>query len=174
MSSVIAALLVVLAGILIFASTKPDTFRVQRSISINAPPEKIFPLVNDFQNWSAWSPYEKRDPDMKKTYSGNASGTGSLYAWEGNSKVGQGQMEITDSSPSSKISLKLDFIKPFENHNVGAFTFEPQGDTTNVTWAMEGPNTYLSKVMSVFINMDNLIGKDFETGLATLKTIAEK
>ena len=165
---------VVLAGILIFAATKPDIFRVQRSTSINAPPEKIFPLINEFDRWGTWSPYEKRDPAMKRSRSGPSSGKGAVYGWEGNSQIGTGRMEIMEALPPSKIVIKLDFLKPFEAHNTAEFTLEGKGDTTSVTWAMHGPANYISKLMGVFINMDSMIGTDFEAGLANLKTVAEK
>ena len=164
---------VLLGGVLIYAATKPDNFRVERSISVNAPPEKIAALISDFHLWNGWSPWEKMDPDMKRTFSGSPSGNGAVYEWNGNSKVGQGRMEITESSPS-KIAIKLDFIKPFEGHNVATFTLVPQGDATIVTWAMDGPSPYIAKVIGVFCNMDHMIGKDFETGLANLKTATEK
>jgi hypothetical protein len=166
-------IVVLLAGVLTYAATKPDTFRVERSTSVNAPPEKIAPLISDFHSWGGWSPYENKDPNMKRTFSGAQSGNGSVYEWNGNSEVGQGRMEITESSPS-KVAIKLDFIKPFEGHDVATFTLAPQGDATIVTWAMDGPNPYLAKVMGVFCNMDHMIGKDFETGLANLKAAAEK
>jgi carbon monoxide dehydrogenase subunit G len=166
---------VLLVAILIFAASKPDTFRVQRAISIKAPPAQIFPFINDFDKWSAWSPYEKKDPAMKRNRSGAASGKGAVYAWEGNGEVGVGRMEITDSSPPSKVALNLDFVKPFAGHNSVEFTMEPQGDATNVTWSMQcvGPAPFISKLMQVFFNMDKMVGKDFETGLANLKTVAE-
>jgi uncharacterized protein YndB with AHSA1/START domain len=164
---------VLLAALLIFAATKPDTFRIQRATSIKAPPEKIFPVINDLHNWSSWSPWDKMDPTMKKTHAGAANGKGAVYEWEGNSKVGKGRMEITDTSPPSQVTVKLDFIKPFEAHNIAEFMLEPSGDSTNVTWAMHGPNSYIAKVMQIFFNMDRMVGKDFETGLANLKKVAE-
>ena len=168
------AIVVLIAAFLIYAATKPDTFRVQRAASINAPPEKIFALINDFHSWSSWSPYEKKDPTMKRTLSAATNGKGAVYAWDGNKEIGKGSMVITESSPPSKVTIKLDFVKPFEAHNIVEFTLEPKGDSTNVTWAMHGPNTYLAKVMGIFFSMDRMVGKDFETGLANLKTIAEK
>lgn len=171
-TAIIAAVLI--AGVLIFAATKPDIFRVQRTASITAPPEKIFAFINDFKRWDAWSPWEKKDPAMKRTYGAATSGKGAMYAWEGNTDVGQGRMEIAESVPPSKIRLKLDFVKPFEAHNIVEFTLEPKGDTTNVTWAMQGPTPYFAKIIHVFINMDSMVGKDFETGLANLKAAAEK
>jgi Polyketide cyclase / dehydrase and lipid transport len=160
--------------LLVYAATQPSAFRVQRSASIQAPPERIFPLINDFRSWAAWSPWEKLDPNLKRTFSGPASGVGSTYEWEGNKKVGQGRMEITESAPSSKISIKLDFIKPFEAHNTADFTLAPNGSSTDITWAMLGQKPFLFKVMSVFMNMDKMIGKDFEAGLANLKAQTEK
>jgi uncharacterized protein YndB with AHSA1/START domain len=165
---------VLIAAVLIYAATKPDTFRVQRSTSIKAPPEKIFSLINDFRSWNAWSPYEKKDPAMKRTLSDVANGKGAVYEWEGDKTVGKGRMEITESSPPSRVTIKLDFVKPFETHNIVEFTLEPKGDSTNVTWAMDGPSPYIAKLMGVFFNMDRMIGKDFETGLGNLKTVAEK
>ncbi|HTF13390.1 MAG TPA: SRPBCC family protein [Burkholderiales bacterium] len=162
------------AALLVYAATKPDTFRVQRSASIKAPPAKIFAILNDFQRWDAWSPWEKKDPAMKRTFSVVTSGKGAQYAWQGNSDVGQGRMEIAESTPPSKVAIKLDFVKPFETHNLVEFTLEPQGDATNVTWAMQGPSPYIAKVMQVFFSMDKMVGKDFEAGLANLKALAEK
>jgi uncharacterized protein YndB with AHSA1/START domain len=167
-------LLVAVAAVLIYAATKPDTFRIQRAMSVNAPPEKVFALINDFRRWTVWSPWEKMDPALQRTYSGTASGQGAVYAWEGNRKVGAGRMEITDAPSPSKVTIKLDFLRPFEAHNVAEFTLEPKGDATTVTWAMHGPNLFVGKVMSIFVDMDRMIGKDFETGLANLKAAAEQ
>jgi len=173
--AVIVILLVVvpLIAVLAYAATRPDTLRVQRATSIKAPPEKIFPLINDFRSWRSWSPYENKDPAMKRTLSGATNGKGAAYEWDGDRNVGQGRMEITDASPS-KVTIKLDFLRPFEAHNIAEFTLEPKGDSTNVTWAMRGPCPFIGKVMSVFIDMDRMIGKDFETGLANLKALTEK
>jgi uncharacterized protein YndB with AHSA1/START domain len=170
-ASVVVALI---AALLIFAGTRPDSFRVQRAITIKAPAEKIFPLINDFHLWASWSPWEKLDPAMQRTYSGAASGVGSVYAWKGNSKVGAGGMEVTSATPPSRIVIKLDFLVPFEAHNTAEFTLKPVGDSTEVTWAMYGPSPYISKLMGIFCSMDQLIGKDFETGLANMKAAAEK
>ena len=167
-------IVVLIAGVLVFAATKPDTFRVQRAADIKAPPEKVFALINDFKAWPSWSPWEKKDPAMKRSYGAVTSGKGATYAWEGNNDVGQGSMEITESVPPSKVVLKLDFIKPFAAHNTVGFTLASKGDTTNVTWAMQGPTPYFAKIIHVFINMDNMVGKDFEAGLANLKAAAEK
>ena len=174
MIKIIAFVIVLLVvAVLIYAATKPDTFRVQRATRINAPPETIFALINDYHRWASWSPYEKLDPAMQRTYSGAASGTGAVYEWEGNSKAGKGRMEITDSLPPSQVVIKLDFVKPFEAHNLVQFTLQPTGASTDVTWAMQGPSPYLAKIMHVFINMDRMVGKDFEAGLANLKAVAE-
>ena len=146
MFNTIAVIVVVLlAGLLGIAATRPDTFRVQRTTSINAPPGRIFALINDLRRWSAWSPYERKDPAMKRTYSGAASGPGAAYAWEGNREIGQGRMEITETSPPSRVTLTLDFVKPFEAHNVVEFTLEARGDATTVTWALHGPASYMSR-----------------------------
>jgi uncharacterized protein YndB with AHSA1/START domain len=171
---VAAVLLVAIAAILVQAAMKPDTFRVERTASIKAPPEKIFPLISDFDNWGAWSPYEKKDPNMKRTRSGAANGKGAVYAWDGDKNVGKGRMEIAEASPPSKVSLKLDFERPFEAHNIVNFTMEPKGDATSVTWAMQGPVPYMAKIAHVIFNMDRMVGRDFEAGLANLKTLAEK
>jgi uncharacterized protein YndB with AHSA1/START domain len=167
-------LVVLIGGLLIYVATRPDAFRVERSAAIKAPPEKIFAFINDLRQWTLWSPWENIDPALKRTYSGAAGGKGAAYAWEGNSKVGAGRMEILESVPGSKIAIKLDFFKPFEGHNVAEFTFTRAGDVTTVGWAMFGPSPYMSKVMGLVINMDRMIGGQFETGLANLKSIAEK
>lgn len=165
--------LVLIVGVLVLAATRPDTFRVQRAASIKAPPEKVFALINDFNRWGTWSPWEQKDPAMKRSYGSATSGKGAVYAWEGNKDVGQGRMEIAESSPPSKLAIKLDFVKPFAAHNLVEFTLRPEGDTTSVTWAMQGDTPYFAKIIHVFINMDSMIGKDFESGLARLKVAAE-
>jgi uncharacterized protein YndB with AHSA1/START domain len=167
-------LAVAIVAVLLVASTQPDTFRVQRAAVIQAPPEKIFPLIEDFRAWDGWSPWEKKDPAMKRSFSGPPAGKGAVYAWDGNSEVGQGSMEIVEDTPPSKLVLKLDFVKPFEGHNVVTFTLVPQGEATNVTWTMDGASPLISKVIGLFCDMDSMIGKEFETGLAALKTLAEK
>lgn len=163
-----------LAALLLFAATRPDSFRVQRAASIKAPPEKIFAYINDLHSWPAWSPYEHKDPAMQRKLSGAASGTGAVYEWNGNREVGQGRMEITASSPPSRVTIQLDFIKPFEGHDIAEFTLQPQGDATTVTWALHGPSPYITKLMGLFFSMDAMIGRDFEAGLANLKAVAEK
>ena len=178
MFEIIAIIAVVLAIaiaiLLILAASKPDTFTVRRATMVKAPPETIFPLINDFHQWGTWSPYETKDPAMKRTYSGTASGKGAVYAWQGNKNVGSGRMEILDSSAPSKIVIKLDFFAPFEGHNTAEFTMLPQGDVTNVTWLMHGPVPFMAKIMHVLMNIDRMVGKDFEIGLANLKRITER
>jgi uncharacterized protein YndB with AHSA1/START domain len=171
---ILIAIFILIAAVLGLAMTKPDNFRIERAATIKAPPEKIFAVINDFHNWTSWSPWEKLDPTMKRTHSGAASGKGAIYEWEGNSKVGAGRMEILDTTAPSKIAIKLDFIKPFEGHNTAEYTLVPQGEMTNVTWAMYGPTPFISKLMQVFISFDKMVGKDFEAGLANLKAVAEK
>jgi uncharacterized protein YndB with AHSA1/START domain len=174
LKKIAVAIVVLVAALLVFAATRPDTFRVQRETSIKAPPEKIFPLINDLHNWDLWSPYEKKDPAMKKTYSGAASGKGAVSEWDGNHEVGKGRVEIAETVAPSRIMIKLDMLKPLECHNIVEFTLETNGDFTNVTWAMNGPSPYISKLLGVFCNMDRMVGKDFEIGLANLKSIAER
>ena len=182
MFEIIAIIAVVLAiaiaVVLILAATKPDTFSVRRAATVKAPPEKIFSLINDFHQWGTWSPWENKDPAMKRSYSGAESGKGAIYAWDGNKNVGSGRMEILDASQPSKIVIKLDFFKPFEAHNTAEFTMLPQGDASNaatdINWQMHGPAPFMSKVMQVFMNVDRMVGKDFEIGLANLKRLTEK
>jgi uncharacterized protein YndB with AHSA1/START domain len=165
---------VFVVAVLIIAATKPDTFQVQRSASIKAPPDKIFPLINDYRQWTAWSPYETKDPQMKRTYGVTASGKGATYAWEGNGNVGSGNMMIADATPPSKVMIKLNMLKPIEAHNDVAFTLVPQADGTTVTWNMQGQVPYFAKIIHMFLDMDKMVGGDFEVGLANLKTLAEK
>ncbi|HEX4964043.1 MAG TPA: SRPBCC family protein [Thermoanaerobaculia bacterium] len=169
---ILIVIVVLIVALLAYAATRPNSFRIQRTKIVKASPEKIVPLIADFHSWGSWSPWEKVDPSMKRTFSGAASGKGAVYAWEGNGKAGSGRMEIKESSPS-KVTIQLDFIKPFEAHNTAEFTLEPVGDGTNVTWAMYGPSPFIAKVMGIFFNMDRVVGKDFETGLENLKAVAE-
>ena len=150
-----------------------DTFRVERSTVIDAPAAAIFPHINDFHAWAAWSPFEKLDTEIAKTFSGPKSGVGAGYAWVGK-KSGSGSMEILRADAPSKVIIKLDFTKPFTAHNTAEFTLEPQGRQTKVTWAMHGPNTLMSKVMGLFFTMDKMVGPQFEEGLASLKALSER
>lgn len=162
-----------IAGIFIYAMTKPDIFRVERSISIKASPEKIFPLINDFHWWDVWTPYNK-DPAMKKIYSGSGSGKGAHYAWEGNKEVGVGEITISESTPPNKLVFDLHMVKPFEGRNVAEINLDASGDSTIVTWILIDKHNVMLKIVSLFVNLDNTIGKDFEIGLANLKAIAEQ
>jgi len=172
--TILIVLVLIIGGFLIFAATRPDTFKVQRTATINAPPQKIFPLISDFHNWPLWSPWEKLDPAMKKTITGAPSGKGAIYEWDGNSKAGKGRMEIVDAVVPSRVDIKLDFEKPFRSNNRTEIALAPEAAATRVTWTMTGASAFMMKVMGVFMNMDNLIGKDFEAGLASMKAIAEK
>ena len=171
--------LLVIAVILVVPAFRPDTFRVQRAATMKAPPEKIAAQLADFRGWTAWSPWEKMDPAMKRSYGGGTpegggspKGKGATYAWESD-KVGQGRMAITDVT-ASRVALDLDFVKPFEAHNKVEFSLAPRGDSTEVTWAMSGPVPYFFRLMHLFVNMDSMVGKDFEAGLANLKAVVEK
>ena len=173
--AVIGAVLAIgIAVVLILAAMKPDQFRVSRTAAIKASPEKIFPLINDFKAWTAWSPYETKDPAMQRTYGASTAGQGATYAWDGNGQVGSGNMLITDAPAPSKVALDLNMTRPMTAHNKVEFTLAPAGDTTTVTWAMHRDAPYWAKIFHVFFNMDKMVGGDFEAGLAKLKTVAEK
>jgi len=174
LTTIFIILIVIIAAVLIYTATLPNDFVTARTATIKAPPEAIFPLINDFSHWPTWSPYEKLDPNMKRTLSGAQSGKGAVYAWEGNSKAGVGRMEISNSVPSSLISLKLDFEKPFRANNSVDFSLVPSGGATTVTWAMRGTRPFIAKLMGLVMNFDTLIGKDFEAGLANLKRATEQ
>jgi hypothetical protein len=167
------AVLILVAAVLLYATTRPGTLHIERAADISATPAHIASFITDFHVWRDWSPWEKLDPTMKRTFSGSPNGTGAVYEWAGNSDVGSGRMEITGVT-ADRITLKLDFLTPFENHNTTTFTFVPSGTATHVVWAMDGPNPYLAKVMGIFVDMEKMIGGDFEKGLANLKSVAEK
>lgn len=171
---VLTVIAVGIAGILAFAATKPDVFTVQRTVTIKAPPDRVFPFINDFRQWGIWSPFEKLDPDMKRSYGAVTAGKGATYAWDGNKNIGSGSMEILDAPAPQKVTIKLDFTRPFEAHNVAEFTLVPVGDVTNVTWSMRGPLPYFAKIIHVFMDMDKMVGGQFAEGLANLKIAAEK
>jgi uncharacterized protein YndB with AHSA1/START domain len=172
---IIVGLAAVVGGaILAYAATRPDTFRVQRALDIKAPPEKLYGILTDLRQSTQWSPYEKKDPDMKRTYGGAPTGKGATYEWDGDRNVGAGRIEIADVAPSKKVTLKLDMLRPFAASNVVDYTLEPKGDTTRVTWSMQGAMPYPAKVMSVIVDMDKMVGGDFEVGLANLKAYAER
>ncbi len=171
--SVIGLLALAVAAISLIATQRPDTFRVSRTASIAAPPDKLFALINDVREFNSWSPYVLRDPQATGRYSGPAAGPGARYDFDGK-KSGSGSFEITAATPPSQVRMRLDMTAPFEVHNVVTFTLVPQGPATQATWAMEGPAPFLSKFMGVIFDMDKMVGTDFETGLANLKARAEK
>ena len=162
---------VLLAALLGYAATRKDTFHVERTRNIPAPAEQIFAHIEDLRQWPLWSPYENVDPAMRRTYSGAASGKGAVYQWAGNRKAGEGRAEITSMSAPHSIAIKMDFLKPFEGHNTVEFILTPDGEATAVTWVMYGPQPYPFKLMSLFVNMDRMIGKEFEAGLANLARV---
>lgn len=170
---VVIVILVLLAGLLAFAATRPDQFSVQRSTSVNAPPEKIAALIGGMHNFNRWNPYLLKDPQLKGSYSGPENGPGSHYAWQGNKDVGKGSMTVTGVQPQL-VEIDLDFIEPFASKNKAVFTLQPGTAGTQVTWAMHGPAPYITKLMGVVFNMDKMIGTDFETGLQRLKALAEQ
>ena len=161
------------AGLLGYAATRPDSFRVQRATHIDAPPDRVFEKISDFHQFVTWSPWEDLDPAMNKTISGAARGKGAVYEWNGNKKVGKGRMEITEAVPPEKVVIKLDFFQPFEAHNITEMSLTPRDGGTAVVWSMTGSNPFMMKVMGIFMNMDRMIGKDFEKGLARLKAQSE-
>jgi uncharacterized protein YndB with AHSA1/START domain len=165
---IVIVVAVAVAAVLVMAAMRPDTFKVQRATEIQAPPEKVYALISDFKAWGAWSPWEKKDPQMKRTFGDKT------YAWQGNKEVGEGKMTIVEAVPPSRVKLDLDFIKPFEAHNTVDFTLQPRDKGTTVTWSMQGNTPYLFKVVHVFVDMDRMVGKDFDAGLANLKAAAEK
>ncbi len=164
------------AAVVVFVlvvATRPSAFHIERSITMAAPPEAAFAQVNDFHEWTKWSPYETVDPQMKRGYAGPTSGTGAVYTWSGDGKAGEGRMEIEKSDKPSLVAIKLDFTKPFTATNAATFTFVPVAEGTKVTWAMDGQNNFVSKAFSLVMDMDKLVGTDFERGLAAMKANAE-
>ena len=157
-----------LVALVVFVATRPDTFTVERSALISATPEQVFPLVNDFKNWKHWSPWDKKDPGMTMNYGGSESGEGATYSWSGDKNVGQGGMTITDIIPNEKITIHLEFMKPMKATNTAVFTFQPKDGNTLVTWSMEGNNNFMGKAFSLFMDMDRMVGGDFEEGLSAL------
>jgi hypothetical protein len=170
---ILALIVVAVAIFCVVVAMQPADFKVTRSASINAGQDVIFEQINDFHKWDAWSPWAKLDPSMKTTYSGPSTGIGAGYAWTGNDKVGEGKMAITASHPNEHIAIDLEFIKPFAAKNVTEFVLKPEGAKTNVTWTMSGTNNFMAKAFSLFMNMDKLVGGDFEKGLSQLKTVSE-
>jgi uncharacterized protein YndB with AHSA1/START domain len=170
---VLLGLLLVIVVFVIVVSLRPSQFRVTRSATIAAPPEAVFPQINNLHNWEAWSPWAKMDPAAKNSYSGPPEGVGASFAWEGNSKVGAGSMTITDSQPAQLVRFRLDFLKPFKGTNIAEFTLQPDGGQTTVTWAMSGTNNFIGKAIGLFMDCEKMVGGSFEKGLADMKAIAE-
>jgi len=169
----LGVLVLAIAAVLIYAATKPDTFTLQRSASIAAPPDKVFPLIADVKAFNTWNPWALKDPASKMAYEGPASGVGAAYSWD-SEQLGAGRMEITEAIAPGRVAAKLEFKRPFAVTNRVDFTLQPQGANTQVTWAMSGPMPYLSKLMTTFVSMDKMVGSDFEAGLANLRALAEK
>jgi uncharacterized protein YndB with AHSA1/START domain len=170
----VAALALVVLAILLIAAFRRGTIQIQRSRNIQAPPDKVFALIDDFHNWKQWAPQDVEDPTMKRTFSGAEHGLGAASEWSGSGNSGKGSMSIIESEPPRRISIKVDFVKPFQAHNVNEFTLEPVGASTLVTWKMHGTNAYFMKVMSIFVNIDKVMGEHFEHGLDNLKMVCEK
>jgi len=174
MSKVLLVLVLLLGGAAAYVATRPDTYHVERSATVEAPAATVFAQIDDFSVWKEWSPWEKKDPAMKRTVSTPPSGVGATYAWEGNKEVGKGKMTITDSRPGEKVAEKLEMLEPFASTSGVTFTLATESPTTTkVTWAMDGKHNFISKAFSVVKPMDGMIGKDFEEGLANLKKVAE-
>ena len=165
---------VLVAAVLLLATRQPDTFSVERRLVMNAPPERVFAQINDFHAWEAWSPWAKKDPAMKATYSGAAQGVGAVYEWSGNSEVGAGRMTIKSATAPSEVMIALDFLTPFESHNVSTFMITPAAGGTEVIWTMKGNAEYVTKLMTMFMSMDKMVGPDFSTGLEQLKAVVER
>ena len=166
----LAVIIVVVAGVV---AMQPDDFRVTRSTTVSAPAAVVFAQVNDLQKWEAWNPWQKKDPAMKLTFSGPPAGPGASYSWAGNNEVGEGRLTITESRPGELVRLKLEFMKPFAATNTAEFTFKPEGERTNVTWAMQGKNNFFAKALHLVMNMDKMVGGEFEKGLVDMKAAVE-
>ncbi|MEO5616872.1 MAG: SRPBCC family protein [Candidatus Eisenbacteria bacterium] len=173
MKKLLLGLLVVIVLAVMFIATRPATYRVERSTTILAPAEVVYPLLVDFHQWEGWSPWEKLDPAMKRDFGGAPSGTGATYQWQGNSDVGEGRMTITEAEPPTRVGILLEFLKPFEATSTSVFTLTPDGEGTKVTWTMDGNHNFMAKAMTSFMSMDKMIGGDFEKGLASMKALAE-
>lgn len=169
----LAVVIVPVVIVLAIAATKPNEMCISRSLTMKAPTAKVMEQIEDFHKWMAWSPYENKDPNLKRTYSGVATGKGAIYEWSGNDDVGQGRMEIYETAPPNQVCINLDFVKPMQGHNVVIFDIEPEGDNSKVSWTMKGESPFMCKVMQVFFNMDEMCGKDFQVGLEKLKKVVE-
>ena len=164
---------VLIVGFCIVVALQPAEFRIVRSASMAAPPTAVFAQVNDFHKWDAWSPWAKLDLTMKQTYDGTPAGTGAIYSWSGNNKVGEGRMTVLESRPGELVRIKLEFIRPFKSTNDTEFTFKGEGNQTSVVWSMSGRNNFIGKAFCMFMNMDKMVGGDFEKGLVSMKSIVE-
>src|SRR5258706_10085352 len=173
MVPILLALAFIALLLVIVVAGQPDEFKVSRSANISAPPEKVFPHVNDLHKWEAWSPWARLDPDAKSTFEGAASGTGAAMSWSGNKKIGEGRMGITESRANELIRFKLEFLKPFKATNTAEFTFRPEGNQTVVTWSMFGKANFMSKAVGLFMDCDKMVGGQFEQGLAQMKSVPE-
>ncbi|WP_338864422.1 SRPBCC family protein [Myxococcus stipitatus] len=169
-----SAVVVLIAGLIVFIATRPDSFHISRSRPIQAPPEVVHALINNFSKWPQWSPYEKVDPNLQRTYDGPAEGVGAGYAWKGNKNIGAGRMTIVASNPGERVTIRLEFIEPFAAVNQAEFILAPGTTTTHVTWSMSGPNTFLGKAMMGFGLMESFVGKQLEQGLTDLDTAARE
>jgi hypothetical protein len=167
---ILAAVILVFAGIV---AMQPADYRVSRTATISAPPATVFSQVNDFHNWKAWSPWAKLDPNALNTFQGPDAGTGSIFSWAGNNKVGEGRMTITESRPNELVKIALEFVKPFRSNSTSQFAFRPENGHTVVTWSMDGKNNFIAKAFCMFMNMDKMLGGEFEKGLADMKKVAE-
>lgn len=170
---ILIAVAAVVVVFLVVVALQPADFRIQRTALIAAPAQAVFAQVSDFRKWPAWSPWEKMDPELKRTYEGPPAGTGAKYAWQGNKNVGEGQMTITESRPGELVRIKLEFFKPFAATNTAEFTFKPEGGGTAVTWSMTGRNNFMAKAVSMFMSMEKMVGGQFEQGLAQMKSLVE-
>ena len=170
---ILVGLAVIVVLFLIIVATRPSNFRVTRSANIAAPPEQVFPHVNELRNWEAWNPWGKLDPNCKMTYDGPPAGVGASYAWAGNNQVGEGRSTIMESKPGELVRFRLEFAKPMKATNTAEFTFQPDGDQTVVTWTMTGKNNFIGKAFGLVVNFDRMIGGQFEKGLAQMKSLAE-
>jgi hypothetical protein len=170
---ILIALVVIVVGLVGVITLQPARYRVSRSTTIAAPAPVVFAQVNDFHKWSAWSPWEKIDPAMKRTYEGPPAGVGASYAWVGTREVGEGRMTIVESRPGGLIHVKLEFVKPFAGTSVAEFSFKPDGERTLVTWSMTGDKNFIAKAIHLVMSMDRMIGDQFDKGLAAMKTVAE-
>jgi uncharacterized protein YndB with AHSA1/START domain len=174
LKTILLVVVTVIAALLVYAALRPDSFRIERSTTVTAPPEKVFGLINDLRQFNAWNPWARMEPGVVLTYDSASAGVGGAYRWKGD-KTGEGRMQITESVPAQRVSAKLDFTKPMEAHNRVDFTIQAQGDKgSTVTWAMHGPMPYFNRLVTIFFDMDKTVGRDFEAGLANLKALAEK